>query len=89
MPSSSGSELSSALQVGVDRLWVKCVNCRFSEREKVWNQGLTVLQALAGSDFERPDMVDALQDVGYRLGIFNINAQMSRLYGSKMGCCTP
>lgn len=85
LPSSSGSELTSALQAGVDRLWVKCVNCSLSEREEVWDQGLVVLKALTGSDFECADMADALQDTGYRPGIFKVNARLARLHGSEMG----
>jgi hypothetical protein len=61
------------------------VNCTLSEREKVWDQGLIALKALAGSDFECANMADALQDTGYRLGIFSANARAARLYGSKTG----
>lgn len=85
MLTSSGSELSSALQARVDQLWVRCVDCSLSERGDVWARGLIVLKALAGSDFERTDMTDALQDTGYRLGMFSANARTTRLRGSKMG----
>lgn len=85
MPSSSGSELTSALQNQVDRLWVKCVNCSLSEREEVWDQGLIGLKSLTGPDFECAGMADALQDAGYRLGIFRSNARTARFYGSKLG----
>ena len=83
MPSSTGSELSSALQAKVDRLWVACVNCNIADRQDTWKRGLLALNAAVGGATEKIE--DALQDAGHRLGIFHMNAKAARFYGAIMG----
>lgn len=81
----SESELKVTLRAHVDRLWVTCVTCPLSERQAVWDRGLVALKALAGIDYERAEMAEALQDLGYRLGIPDANMRTARLFGPKRG----
>lgn len=43
------------------------------------------LKALAGAGVFQEAMEDALQDAGFRLGIFHLNAQSARFYGAALG----
>ena len=79
------SELKVTLRAHVDRLWVTCVTCPLSERQAVWDQGLVALKALAGTDYEHPEIAGALQDLGYRLGIPEASVQAARPVGSRRG----
>jgi hypothetical protein len=82
MPSSTGSELPSNRQADVYRLWVACVNCSVADRQATWDRGLVALKALAGPGFQCAAMEDALQDAGFRLGIFHCNALSARFYSA-------
>lgn len=79
------SELKVTLRAHVDRLWVTCVSCPLSERQAVWDRGLVALKVLAGTDHEHPEIAEALQDLGYRLGISGANVQTARLFSSRRG----
>ena len=85
MPSSTGSELEFSQQKQVDLLWVACVNCATAQRQATWDRGLLALRAKAGSGFTGMELDDAIQDMGFRLGIFHCNAQSARFYGVAMG----
>lgn len=82
MPSSTGSELACSLQREVDLLWVECVNCPTAERQATWDRGLRAIRARAGAAGVCVEMDDAIQDAGFRLGIFHCNAQAARFYGA-------
>ncbi|NDK37546.1 hypothetical protein DT603_01630 [Pseudoxanthomonas gei] len=85
MPSSTGSQLERSLQKLVDLLWVECVNCPVAERQAIWDRGLLAIRSTVGAAFLCVEMQDALQDAGFRLGIFYFNAQAARFYGAAMG----
>lgn len=85
MPSSTGSELERSLQSHVDLLEEGCMNCSMAERQATWDRGLLAIRAKAGAGFMSVEMDDALQDAGFRLGIFDFNAQTARFYGAAMG----
>ena len=78
MPSSTGSELSSLHQAEVDRLWVACVNCSLADRQATWDRGVSALGGRVGAGLQCVAMQDALQDAGFRLGIFYCNARAAR-----------
>ncbi|MET0893744.1 MAG: hypothetical protein ABWY01_09295 [Pseudoxanthomonas sp.] len=84
MGSSTGSILSAELQAQVDLLWVRCVSCAIAEREATWAAGLVLLKELAEPGANAA-LDDAVQDAGYRLGIFHCNAQAARFYGRQKG----
>ena len=85
MPSSTGSELERSLQERVDLLWVDCVNCATAERQATWDRGLLAMRAEVGPACQCVEMDDAIQDMGFRLGIFHFNARAARFYGAAMG----
>lgn len=85
MPSSTGTELPKGLQVAVDHHWVKCVTCPILARQATWDAGVNDLKAQAGTGVFQAAMEDALQDAGFRLGIFHLNAQAARFYGAPLG----
>jgi hypothetical protein len=77
--------LPAGMQAAVDHLWVKCVSAPIASRQALWEAGASELTALAGSGIFREAMQDALQDTGFRLGIFHLNAQAARFYGAPLG----
>lgn len=77
MPSSTGSSLSIVLQRQVDRLSAACVTCDIAGREDAWYRGAAFIRANGG---ESSDLDDAIQDAGFRLGIYSANAQTCRFY---------
>lgn len=85
MPSSTGSELGGVLQGKVDRLWVACVNCALADRQAMWERGVAALAQQTGAEFQCAAMEDALQDAGFRLGIFDFDARSIRQYGIRFG----
>jgi hypothetical protein len=85
MPSSTGSELPEDLQAAVDHLWVKCVSAPIASRQAIWEEGAIGLAARAGTGLLQAAMEDALQDAGFRLGIFHLNAHAARLRGAPLG----
>lgn len=85
MPSSTGSELAAVLQEKVDRLWVACVNCPLADRQAMWDRGVAAIALQAGPEFQCAAMEDALQDAGFRLGLFNFDARSIRRYGIRLG----
>jgi hypothetical protein len=85
MQTSAGTELPEVLQAAVDHLWVKCVTCPISSRQALWETEADELRTKTGTGIFKTAMEDALQDAGFRLGIFRFNAQAARFYGAAMG----
>ena len=85
MATSTGSETSAVLQYHLDTLMLRCMSCTSRERQAAWDAGLALILKLPGIDADRAAFQDAVQDAGFQLGIFHINAKTARFYGQVMG----
>jgi hypothetical protein len=54
-------------------------------RQATWDRGLISIRQQSGRGFDSVEMEDALQDAGFKLGLFAFNAKTARFSGSKMG----